>query len=106
MSVVSSSQPEQNNLLCPVQFVEAVWLVVVWVLLLPFFLGEGFDDFFLIGVRGVAVLLFQLASLPGKPACPFISQQQERQQQITTSNKGERERKNERRKTEKKQKNI
>ena len=23
-SVVSSSQPEQNNLLCPVQFVEAV----------------------------------------------------------------------------------
>ena len=25
-SIVSTSQPEQNNLLCPVQFVEADWL--------------------------------------------------------------------------------
>ena len=42
-------------------------MVVVWVLLLPFFLGEGFDDDLFISVRGVSVLLFQLASLPGKP---------------------------------------
>ena len=43
-SVVSSSQPEQNNLFWSVQFVDVVRLVVVWVLLLPFFLGEGFGD--------------------------------------------------------------
>ena len=40
-SVVSSSQPEQNNLLWPVQFVEAVRLVIVWVLLLSFFSWRG-----------------------------------------------------------------
>ena len=55
-SVVSSSQPEQNDLLCPVQFVEAVPLVVVWALLLPFFLGEGFDDGLFISVSGRSVL--------------------------------------------------
>ena len=65
--------PEQNNLFWCVQFVEAVSLVVVWVLLLPSFLGERFDDGLFISVRGVSVLLFQLASLPGKLVCLFIS---------------------------------
>ena len=41
-SVVSSSQPEQNNLLWSVQFVEAVWLIIVWMLLLPFSSWRGF----------------------------------------------------------------
>ena len=72
-SVVSSSQPEQNDLLWSVQFVEAVRLVVVWVLLLPFFLREGFDDGLFIGVKGVSVLLVQLASFPRKPVCLLIS---------------------------------
>ena len=35
LSYVSSSQPEKNKLFWSVQFVEAVWLVVVWVLLPP-----------------------------------------------------------------------
>ena len=39
-SVVPGSQPDQHDLLLSVQFVEAVCLVKVWVLLLPFFLGE------------------------------------------------------------------
>ena len=72
--VVPSSQPDQNDLLWSVLFVEAVWLVKVWVLLLPFFfLGEGFDDGLFINVRGVYVLLVSLASFPSKPVYLFIS---------------------------------
>ena len=41
-SVVSRSQPERNSLLWHVQFVEAVWPVLVWVLLLPFFSWNTF----------------------------------------------------------------
>ena len=41
-------------------------------LLLAFFLGEGFDDGLFVGVRGVSVLLVQLASFPSKPLCLFI----------------------------------
>ena len=68
-SVVSSSQPEQNDLLWSVQFVQAVWPVRVWVLRLPFLLGEGFDGLF-IGGRGVSVLLVELASvLASRSAC-------------------------------------
>ena len=37
-----NSQPEQNNLLWSVHFVEAVWLVSVWVLLFPFYSWKGF----------------------------------------------------------------
>ena len=43
-SVVPSSQPQQNSLLRSVQFVGVGWQVSVWVLPLPFYLGEGFDD--------------------------------------------------------------
>ena len=39
-------------------------------LLLPFILGEGFNDGLFIGVRGVPVLLVQLASFSSKP-CSF-----------------------------------
>ena len=38
-----------------------------------FFLGEGFDDGLFISVRGVSVLLVQLATFPSKPVCLFIS---------------------------------
>ena len=38
-----------------------------------FFLGEGFEDGLFIGVRGVSVLLVQLASFASKIVCLFIS---------------------------------
>ena len=40
-------------------------------LLLPSFHGEGFGVGLFIGVRGVSVLLVQLASFSSKPACSF-----------------------------------
>ena len=40
-------------------------------MLLPFFVGEGFDDGLFIDVRGVSVLLVQLASFHSRPVCLF-----------------------------------
>ena len=40
---------------------------------LPSFHGEGFEDGLFISVRGVSVLLVQLASFSSKPACLYIS---------------------------------
>ena len=72
-SIVPTSQPEQNDLLWSVRFMEAVWLVKVLVLLsIPFFLGESFDDGLSISVGGVPVLLVRLA-FPSKHVCLFIS---------------------------------
>ena len=73
-SVMPSSQPEQNDLLCSVLFVKAAWLIEVWTLLLPVFLGEGFDDCLFIDVKVLPVLFkVQLAPFLSKPVCLFIS---------------------------------
>ena len=64
-SVAPSSQPEQDDLLWSVQFVKAVRLIRVWVLLLPLFLGERFDDSLFIHwshLQCLMVVLFKLCA--------------------------------------------
>ena len=64
-----------NRITCSVLF--SLWRLSDWLSFgcccFHFFLGEGFDDGLFISIGGISVLLFQLASLPGKPVCLLIS---------------------------------